>query len=375
MPEPARTHGRAWWIALPALLWAAMAVPSLHAQQRAYAPEDLRTLSVPDQTRVIRLEYSEQSGGGSIPSDQLRFYLDQVNRSDWTFSRIKQDIARSLGDGHGGEGGPEPSIVCGSERGGYAECRTGWTNAALSQNLSSIRCSEGVNWGVRPGLVWVDQGCRARFVEAMAASETVRCESPRGRRQECRTGFRGQALLTRQLSSTACIEGRTWGQSPGRVWVDAGCRGEFTRIPGSAPPHRPTPPPVDGYTVTCSSTDGRPYSCAWDSRRGRPVLVEQLSQNPCDEGLGWGYVGDRLWVNRGCHARFGVAGSARPEYSVQCTSSAGAISWCEWDDRNGRPRLAQEFSSGLCREGRTWDYLPRRGIWVSNACSARFSNR
>jgi biotin-(acetyl-CoA carboxylase) ligase len=41
----------------------------------------------------------------------------------------------------------------------------------------------------------------------------------------------------------------------------------------------------------------------------------------------------------------------------------------------GRPKLVQEFTSGLCRPGRTWGYVPGRGIWVSNACSARFSNR
>ena len=68
------------------------AVPQPQAQAqaaRAYAPENLRSLSRADQERVIRLEYSEQSNGRRIPDDQLRFYLDQVNRSNWGFSRIK----------------------------------------------------------------------------------------------------------------------------------------------------------------------------------------------------------------------------------------------------------------------------------------------
>ena len=54
-----------------------------HAQvgARAYAPENLSQLSVADQTRVISLEYREQSSGTSIPADQLRFYLDQVRLS------------------------------------------------------------------------------------------------------------------------------------------------------------------------------------------------------------------------------------------------------------------------------------------------------
>ena len=79
-----------------ALCLASLAAP-LVAQERAYAPEDLRTLSYNDQVRVISLEYSEQSNGRRIPDDQLRFYIDQVNRSNWGFSQVKADIAKSLG--------------------------------------------------------------------------------------------------------------------------------------------------------------------------------------------------------------------------------------------------------------------------------------
>lgn len=366
-------HG-VWHIGLVVMLWVAAVATGIHAQERAYAPEELTVLSVTDQIRVIRQEYREQSGGRPIADDQLQFYLDQVNRSNWRFSDIKQDIARSL-TGGAATGGSIESVVCESRSNRYAECRTGWTAAALTQNLSSTRCIEGVNWGVRPGVVWVNQGCAARFVEALAANETLRCESARGRRQECRTGFSEPVLLTRQLSSTTCIEGDNWGQRSGMVWVDRGCRGEFSRIRGSRPPTSPFPPPSETYAVTCASTDGRPRTCAWDGRRGRPVLVQRLSQNPCEEGLSWGYNGGRLWVDRGCRARFGVAGAAMPEYSIQCTSSVGATSWCAWNDRMGRPKLAQEFTVGLCRMGRTWGYVPGRGIWVSNACSARFSSQ
>ena len=38
---------------------------------------------------------------------------------------------------------------------------------------------------------------------------------------------RGRVQLVRQLSSAACIEGRTWGQDARGVWVTDGCRGEF----------------------------------------------------------------------------------------------------------------------------------------------------
>ena len=59
------------------------AVPPASAQQaRAYAPENLRTLSVSDRTRVIRQEYAEQARGRQLPDDQLRFYLDQDLQPD-----------------------------------------------------------------------------------------------------------------------------------------------------------------------------------------------------------------------------------------------------------------------------------------------------
>ena len=82
---------------------ASLAYPAPAAAQRApkaYAPENLRELRVPERIRVLEKEYAEQSGGRQLPDDQLEFYLDQIE-SGWSFSRIKEDMARSLG--HGGE--------------------------------------------------------------------------------------------------------------------------------------------------------------------------------------------------------------------------------------------------------------------------------
>ena len=291
-----------------ALLLAAPA--SVHAgpQERAYAPENLRSLSYNDRVRVISLEYSEQSRGQRIPDDQLRFYLDQVSRSNWGFSRIKQDIAQSLGgsgDWNPNPGpGPIASMVCESNDGRYRECRTGFRGpAAITQNISSTRCLEGQNWGSRLGMVWVDKGCRGRFVEAMADNRTIRCESPKFQYRECRTGFRGQVLLTRQISQARCIEGQTWGQRDDMVWVNRGCAAEFTQTPDSGPGQGGG----NQYSVTCSSERNRRKTCAWDARRGRPMVVEQISRAACHEGSSWGYYpGNQIWVDRGCSARFGV---------------------------------------------------------------------
>lgn len=285
-----------------------IAVPSpaqAQIQTKAYAPENLRTLSRQDQERVISLEYSEQSRGRRIPDDQLRFYLDQVNRSNWTFSRIKQDIATSLGGGSGWNPGPSPggSVLCESKDNRRSTCNTGFRGrAALSQNLSKTRCIEGQNWGSGNGVVWVDGGCRARFVQGSSwgGGGTIRCESVDGRYRECSTGFRGNAVLTRKLSDARCTEGDTWGQRNGTVWVNRGCRAEFSAGGGNW-----NPGGGSGYNVTCSSEDNRRRTCAWNSRYGRPVLIEQLSSSSCREGSTWGYMGNQIWVDRGCRGRFG----------------------------------------------------------------------
>ena len=282
-------------------------------QTKAYAPEDLRYLSHNDQVRVISLEYSEQSRGRRIPDDQLRFYLDQVNRSDWGFSRIKQDIATSLGGGGGGwDPGNGGSVLCESTNNRLRECRTGFRGGArLSQNISQTRCIEGQNWGSGDGVVWVSRGCRARFVEDSqgGGGNTIRCESKDNRQRTCTTPWSARSRLSRQLSSTTCIEGRNWGSQRGSVWVSGGCRAEFSAGSGGGSGGGWWNPGQGGgnnYTVTCSSAKGRRSTCPWNDRYGYPVIVQQLSSDSCREGYSWGYQGNQIWVDRGCRARFGV---------------------------------------------------------------------
>ncbi|WP_241093763.1 DUF3011 domain-containing protein [Xanthomonas sp.] len=296
---------------------------------RAYAPEDLRQLSVPGRVRVIEREYADQSRGRQIPDDQLEFYLDQIDRG-WGFGRVKQDIATSL-RGSSGQWRPQPgsnsqTIACSSNDRKRRQCATPFRGrAVLVGALSDSPCIEGQTWGSGPGVVWVDRGCRGRFAEGrggwgggnggggpVGGAGTIRCESQDQRQRVCNTGWRN-AVLVRQLSDTRCIEGRTWGQRGGSVWVDGGCRGEFAEGRGGGGsgggdwgPGQGRPPVDGGYTVTCSSDDKRRRSCAWDPRQGRPVLIQQLSSTRCVEGRSWGYDDRALWVSEGCRARFGA---------------------------------------------------------------------
>jgi hypothetical protein len=221
------------------------------ASSRSYAPEDLRQLSTQDRIRVLETEYREQSNGRRLPTDQRDFYLAQIN-SGWTFSRIKADMAQSLR----GSGGGNPGYPGG-----------GWNSG-------------------NPG---------------SGGGQTFRCESVKERYNECRVDSRKRVVLNRTLSKADCVEGRSWGQRDGVVWVNWGCRGEFTVTGNSWGGGN------SGYSVTCSSTHDSYRTCAWNSRYGRPRLIETLSKTQCVEGRTWGYRGNNIWVDGGCRGRFGAS--------------------------------------------------------------------
>lgn len=284
-------------------------VPHAQANERAYAPDNLGSLSVSDQIRVIEKEYREQSRGRQIPDDQLDFYLDQIRYSRWSFSRIKSDIATSL-RGSGANGGwyPPPgnswnpqSVICSSKDRRYNECRTPFRNRArLIENISDTRCIEGQNWGSRQGLVWVNNGCRGRFIEAGngGSGQNFRCESIKGRYNECRKPYNAPVFLVRNLSETRCTENRNWGQRGNTVWVNGGCRAEFATRGGGWSGGW-------GYNITCSSVNGRYNTCAWNRGYGTPQLLERIAGR-CAYATDWGYNSNSVWVKNGCSARFGV---------------------------------------------------------------------
>ena len=284
-----------------------------HAQsQRAYAPEDLWTLSTSEQTRVISLEYREQSNGRQIPNDQLRFYLDQVRLSRWTFSKVKADIAKSLGNTGGGwrpPPGPGPggqSIRCESTDGRSRTCNTPWNGQSrLLRQLSNTSCVEGRTWYDSNGRVTVTNGCRAEFGPRHMGggnTTTLQCESRDDRYRTCGSNISGRATLVRQLSDTRCTENVNFGVRNRQLWVDRGCRGVFQVRMGNWGGNSGS-----DYSVTCSSTNNRYTTCAWDARRGDPRLISQLSNDSCREGYSWGYnQRTGLWVDKGCRARFGV---------------------------------------------------------------------
>ena len=154
---------------------------------------------------------------------------------------------------------PGGAIDCESRNYAYQRCEAPWGEARIARQTSGTQCVRGQNWGFdrRGGFVWVDRGCGARFVAAGGYGGrpdrdegrpgyvdegrpgpgpgwdnrfTFRCESNDSRYNFCAVdlGGGGRATLLRQTSNAACIEGRTWGWNRAGVWIQGGCRGEFT---------------------------------------------------------------------------------------------------------------------------------------------------
>ncbi len=62
----------------------------------------------------------------------------------------------------------------------------------------------------------------------LADSRYITCSSRDSQYTYCRAHTEDRVSLSRQLSSNQCIEGRTWGYDRHGIWVDRGCRAEFT---------------------------------------------------------------------------------------------------------------------------------------------------
>ncbi len=105
----------------------------------------------------------------------------------------------------------------------------------LLRQVSALPCREARSWGVRRNEIWVSRGCGGEFEIGAGdgsgfvdAPRTLVCESKSRQRRMCGATVEHSAVMTRQLSGSPCEEGRSWGWNPHGVWVDKGCRGEFS---------------------------------------------------------------------------------------------------------------------------------------------------
>jgi len=203
--------------------------------------------------------------------------------------------------------------------------------------------------------------------QAQSSAQTITCSSDDMNRHTCEVDARGGAQLTRQISGSPCIFGRTWGYDARGIWVDRGCRAEFQV--GSASFRGWD----NGYDIYCASDDGGRHFCPARTDMG-VRLSRQRSGSECILGRTWGYTRRGIWVDQGCRADFdlgaiGSNGSAQSQ-TVTCSSDDMHRHACQADTSSG-VRLLRQRSEADCLYGSTWGY-DDRGIWVDRGCRADF---
>jgi hypothetical protein len=277
----------------------------------------------------------------------------------------------------------QSTVRCESSDGRYVECRTGLLdNVTLSRTLNDSSCVQGQTWGFRNNVIWVDRGCRADFlvtenlssntpVTTATTNDTlVVCESLNNTRHQCHTKVLGGITLVRTLSDNECIRGKSWGINQRGVWVDKGCRAEFSI--GGVPTSSTS---LGTHTLICESKGGR-TRCPVDTAYG-VRLTRTISSHSCALGRDWGYDENGVWVTNGCRAEFSVnapgtssmaSASSRPV--VLCESKDGHRGFCPADTTFG-VSLSRQLSDRDCVRGQTWGY-DNGGIWVTGGCRAEF---
>lgn len=226
--------------------------------------------------------------------------------------------------GTGGYAGGGQRFRCESDDGRRRYCGVDTRGGVqLLRQLSSSPCVRGRTWDFDRNGVWVSQGCRGEFATGTQGGQygggypgypgtgypgggayqgnQVRCESADGRTRECAANTRGGVTLVRQLSSSPCVEGRTWGYGRNSIWVSQGCRGVFAT--GTAGGGNYPGGGAYGQTVRCESADNRQRRCNVPVRSG-VTLVRQLSSTRCVQGANWGFDRNGIWVDRGCRGEF-----------------------------------------------------------------------
>ena len=221
----------------------------------------------------------------------------------WVDHGCRADFVVNTGYGAGGGGGQ--TITCSSDDGGRHTCPVDTRGGVqMTNQRSGSACKQGYSWGYDRNGIWVDHGCRADFVVNTGwnnggggGGQTITCSSDDGGRHTCPVDTRGGVQMTNQRSGSACTQGQSWGYDRNGIWVDHGCRADFTINTGW------NNGGGGGQTITCASDDGGRHYCNADTRRGVQI-TNRRSEAHCEQGYSWGYDQRGIWVDHGCRADF-----------------------------------------------------------------------
>ncbi|GLQ86463.1 DUF3011 domain-containing protein [Dyella flagellata] len=177
--------------------------------------------------------------------------------------------------------------------------------------FGKVWASTAASLGLGIGLLTVAVPSQAQYEPRYDQGPQVYCASNDGRFARCQVPWR-DAVLVQQMSKTRCVRNQTWGFDGYGIWVNNGCRGEFSPARGWPPYGGPGPGRPPGWggdrpqlQVRCESRGGSYQLCPVDLRRDDSVrIVNQLSGADCRQGRSWGWSRDGIWVDRGCRADF-----------------------------------------------------------------------
>jgi len=252
------------------------------------------------------------------------------------------------------------ALTCASEDGRKHYCSADTRGGVtMERQRSHAVCTQGSTWGFDTNGVWVDRGCRADFLVTPAPSEhdanrdrdhdrgpnhdrdhdrefadrdhdrdhdrdfadrdhdrdrrdyareetmQLTCSSQDGGRHYCESDIQGKATMLRQRSGSPCREGYSWGNDRRGIWVDHGCRADFSLSGRRTASFGMGNGQPFASTVTCSSNTGFRQLCDVDASGG-VRLTRQISESACRIGYSWGYDRSGIWVDHGCRAEFEV---------------------------------------------------------------------
>ncbi len=205
---------------------------------------------------------------------------------------------------------------------GYAEANFSGGRSVSGRYLTVWQHQPDGSWKILRNLVLPSGRERQQAAVPLAAQQTftVRCESDDMGRHTCAapaTIVRAEVL--RQISGSPCTQDRTWGWQDNSIWVDRGCRAEFTvygYAAGAAAAPIAPPSATEDITeyndprftksIRCESDDMNYRFCPAGGNVRTVRLVRQLSGTACSETRTWGWKADGVWVDKGCRAEFEV---------------------------------------------------------------------
>lgn len=175
----------------------------------------------------------------------------------WAFTAAKAPAQRDNGYG-------QSTVTCSSDDGSRHYCNADTSGRVqMTRQRSGSRCTQGYSYGYDQRGIWVDHGCRADFAVysrgnngnwnngnggnwnnggrdrdrdngnwqgngGPGAVDSVTCSSDDGRRQYCPADTSGRINMVKQRSDAKCTKGYSWGYDQRGIWVDHGCRADFS---------------------------------------------------------------------------------------------------------------------------------------------------